>query len=110
MPHDPGLAASPGRVATAQDGDSAHDSWIRHEAEPLPDHNGAIASLMLSTKPTDSRKPAKRAALLSASAIRPVSGVGPLCVLIWYWAVGEDGVQLLFDVLEQSCGPFDLVG
>jgi hypothetical protein len=40
LPHDLGLAASPGRVVTAQDGrDSAHDSCIRHEAAPLPDHN-----------------------------------------------------------------------
>jgi hypothetical protein len=48
--------------------------------------------------------------LLSASTIRHPSGAGPFCVFILCRAVGEDGVQLPFDVLEQSSGPFDLVG
>jgi hypothetical protein len=48
--------------------------------------------------------------LLSASTIRHPSGAGPFCVFISCRAVGEDGVQLPFDVLEQSSGPFDLVG
>lgn len=48
--------------------------------------------------------------LLSASTIRHPSDAGPFCVFISCRAVGEDGVQLPFDVLEQSSGPFDLVG
>jgi hypothetical protein len=48
--------------------------------------------------------------LLSASTIRHPSGAGPFCVFISCRAVGEDGVQLPFDVFEQSSGHFDLVG
>jgi hypothetical protein len=48
--------------------------------------------------------------LASASPNRHPSGAGASCVLILCRAVGEDGVQLPFDIVEQSSGPFDLVG
>jgi hypothetical protein len=76
----------------------------------LPETYDVAAHPVTSGNPADSSRPAKHAARTSASTIRHASGGGPLFVRVWCWALGENAVQLPFDVVEQSCGPLDLVG